>query len=78
LTKEQKPYNGKKIPFSANGAGSTGGQYVEECRSIHAHHPVQSLSPSGSRPPHQTTYTQTNRRKIGEESRTHGHWRKFP
>jgi len=29
-------------------------------------------------PPHQTKYIQTNRRKSGEESRTHGHWGKFP
>jgi len=49
LTKEPKPSNGKKIPLSANGAGSTGGQYVEECRLIHAYHPIQSLIPSGSR-----------------------------
>jgi len=44
-----KPSNGKKIAFLSNGAGSTGGQHVEECRLIHAYHPVQSLSPSGSR-----------------------------
>jgi len=35
LTKELKPSNGKKVAFSTNGAGSTGGQHVEECRSIH-------------------------------------------
>jgi len=46
---EPTPSNGKKIAFSANGAGSTGRQYVEECILIHAYHPVQSLSPSGSR-----------------------------
>jgi len=28
--------------------------------------------------PHQTGYTQTNRRKSGEESRKHGNWRKVP
>jgi len=47
LTKEPKPSNGKKIAFAANGAGSTGGQDTEECRSIHAYHPAQSLSSSG-------------------------------
>jgi len=47
LTKEPKPSNGKKIAFSGNGAGSTGGQHVEECISIHGY--KQSLSPSGSR-----------------------------
>jgi len=30
LKKDPKPSNGKKIAFSANGAGSTGGQHVEE------------------------------------------------
>jgi len=30
LTKELKPSSGKKIAFSANVAGSTGGQHVEE------------------------------------------------
>jgi len=34
---EVKPSNGKKIAFSVNGAGSTGGQHVEECKSIHSY-----------------------------------------
>jgi len=37
----------KKDSISANGAGSTGGQHVEECKSTHSYHPVQSLSQSG-------------------------------
>jgi hypothetical protein len=48
--------SGKKTAFSTNGAGSTGGQHVEECKLIHSyslpypyHIPVQSSSPSGSR-----------------------------
>jgi len=36
LTKELKPSSGKKIAFSTNGAGSTGGQHVEECKLIHS------------------------------------------
>jgi len=44
--KGAKTIQWKKIAFSGN--GSTGGQHVEECRSIHAYHPVQSLSPSRS------------------------------
>jgi len=28
--------------------------------------------------PRQIRYTQTNRRKSGEASQTHGHWKKFP
>jgi len=39
----------KKIAFSTNIAGSTGGQYVEECKLTYSYHPVQSLSPSESR-----------------------------
>ena len=50
LTKELKPYSGKKTAFSTNGAGSTGGQHVEEDKSIHSYLPVQSSSLSGSRP----------------------------
>jgi len=38
--KGTKTIRWKKIAFSANGADSTGGQHVEECRSIHAYHPV--------------------------------------
>jgi len=49
LAKELKPSNGKKIAFSTNGAGSAGGQHVEEYKPIHSYSPVQSLSPSGSR-----------------------------
>jgi len=47
--KRAKPFSWKKIEFSANGTGSTGVQHVEECRLIHAYHPVKSLSPSVSR-----------------------------
>jgi len=47
--KEAKIIQWEKTAFSTNGAGSTGGQHVEECKSIHSYHPVQSLSPSGSR-----------------------------
>jgi len=66
LTKELKPSNGRKIAFSTNGAGSTGGQHVEECRSIHSYFPVQSLSPSGSRTFTSNQITQTNRKKVGK------------
>jgi hypothetical protein len=36
LTKELKPSSGKKTAFSTNGAGSTDGQHVEECKLIHS------------------------------------------
>jgi len=32
LIKKLKPSSGKMIAFSKNGAGSTGGQHVEECK----------------------------------------------
>jgi hypothetical protein len=39
----------KKTAFSTNGAGSTGSEHVEECKSIHSYVLVQSSSLSGSR-----------------------------
>jgi len=35
LTRELKPFDRKKIAFSANGTGSIGVQDVEECTSNH-------------------------------------------
>jgi len=77
FTKELKPSNGIRIAFSPNGACSTGGQHVEECKLIHSYCPVQRLSPSDQGPPHQIRYTQINDRKSGEESQSHGHWGQF-
>jgi hypothetical protein len=37
LTKELKPSSGKQTAFSTNGAGSTGGQHVEEYKSMHSY-----------------------------------------
>ena len=47
MTKELKPSSGKKTAFSTNGAGSTGGQHVEECKLIHPYLLAQNSSPSG-------------------------------
>jgi hypothetical protein len=49
LTKELKPSSGEKTDFSTNGAGSTGGQHLEEFKVIHSYLLVKSSSPSGSR-----------------------------
>jgi hypothetical protein len=38
-----------KTAFSTNGAGTTGGQHVKECKLIHSYLHVQSSSSSGSR-----------------------------
>jgi hypothetical protein len=42
LTKELKPCSGKKTEILTNGAGSTGGQRLEECSLIHPYLLVQS------------------------------------
>ena len=42
MTKELKPSSGKEIVFLTNGAGPTGSQLVEECKSIHSYHPAQT------------------------------------
>jgi len=44
-----KTSNGRNIAFLTSGAGSTGGQHVEECKLTHSYCPVQRLSPSASR-----------------------------
>jgi len=53
LTKEPKPTNGRKIAFSTNGVGSSGGQHVEECKLIHSYHKAKVQV--DQEPPH-TTY----------------------
>jgi hypothetical protein len=40
---------GKKTAFSTSGAGSTGGQHVEECKLIHSYLLVQGSNTSASR-----------------------------
>jgi hypothetical protein len=40
LTKEWKPFSGKKTAFLTNDAGLTGSQHVEECELIHSYLPV--------------------------------------
>ena len=49
MTRELKPSSGKKTAFSTNGAGTTGGYHIEECKLIHSYLPVQSSSLSGSK-----------------------------
>jgi hypothetical protein len=49
LTRELKPFSGKKTAFSINGSGTTGGYHVEQCKLIHCYLLVQSSSLSGSK-----------------------------
>ena len=42
LRKDLKPSNGKIIAFITNGAGLTGGHYVEQFILIHSYLPVQT------------------------------------
>jgi hypothetical protein len=37
LTRELKASSERKTAFSANGAGTTGGYHVEECKLIHSY-----------------------------------------
>jgi hypothetical protein len=47
--KGAKTIQWKKTAFSTNGAGTTGGYRVEECKLIHSYLLVQSSSLSGSK-----------------------------
>jgi hypothetical protein len=49
LTKEPKPYNGKKKASSTNGAGLAECLHVKECKYTHIYYPAQNSSPSGSK-----------------------------
>jgi hypothetical protein len=49
LTRELKPSSGKDTAFSTNGAGTTGGDDIEEFELIHSYILVQSSSLSGSK-----------------------------
>ena len=70
LDKGAKIISGKKSAFSTNGAGSTGGQYVEESILISLHKAQVQVD---QEPPQKSRYTETNRGEIGEELWTHGH-----
>jgi hypothetical protein len=67
-----------KKSFSTNDAGSTGCQHVEEFKLIHSYLLVQAQVQVDQGPPHETRYTETNRRKSGEEPQTHWHRGNFP
>ena len=49
LTRELKPFSGKKTAFSKNGANTTVGYHVEECETLHSFLRVKSSSLSISR-----------------------------
>ena len=72
MTKELKPSSGKKTAFLTNGAGSTGGQHVEECELpiLISLYKAQVQVDQG--PSHKTRYTETYRGESGEEPQTHG------
>jgi hypothetical protein len=83
LTKELKQSNGKKTPFSTNGAGSAGSYHVEECDLIHSYFLIQSsksilitLYKVDQGTPHQTRDTKIHRRESEEEPRRYEHWGK--
>jgi hypothetical protein len=75
LIKKLKPSSGKKTAFSTNATGSTGSQNVEEYKSISLNKAQVQVDQG---PPHNTRYTETNRKESGEEPRTHKHRGTFP
>jgi hypothetical protein len=70
LKRELKPSNGKtKTAFSTNGAGTTGGYHVEECKLIHSYLLVQNSSLRDQGTAHKTRDTETCRGESGEKPR---------
>jgi hypothetical protein len=70
LTRELKPSSGKKRAFSTNGAGTTGGYHVEECKLIHSYLLVQITTLSGSKNSTlNEKYRNLQRRKWGKASK---------
>ena len=63
----------EKTVFSTNGAGSTGRQHAEICELTHSYLFVLRSTQIGSRPPHETRHTETNRKETGEDPGGHGH-----
>jgi hypothetical protein len=68
----------KKTPFSTNGVGLTGGQHVEECKSIHPYLLAQTQVQVDQGLPHKTRDTETYRRESEEKPQTYGHRGTFP
>jgi hypothetical protein len=58
----------KKTAFSKNGAHSTGGEHVKECKLIHSYLLLQNSSPSGSRTAH--LKLKLTEEKVGKSSNT--------
>jgi hypothetical protein len=78
LTKELKPFIGKKTAFLTNGAGSTVGQHAEEHKWIHSYLLYKAQVQVNQGSPHKTSYTETYREESGEEPLTYGHKGKIP
>ena len=77
LTKELKPSSGKKTAVLTNGAGSTGGQHVEECKWIHSSR--TKFKSKWIKDLHIKPDTLKRiEEKVGEEPQAHGHRGNFP
>jgi hypothetical protein len=73
-----KPSSERKTEFSTNGAGTTGGYHVDECKLIHSYLLVlgQILVDQGT--PHKTRDSETDRGESVEKPRRNGHRGKIP
>ena len=68
ITRELKPSSGKKTAFSTNGAGTTGGYHVDECKLIHSYLLVLRSNLVDSGTPHKTRDTETYRGESREKA----------
>jgi hypothetical protein len=73
LTKDLKLPSAKTTVFSTNDVGSTGDEYVEECKLIHSGSLYKVQVQVDQAPPHEARYTESSRRGNGEELQGHGH-----
>jgi hypothetical protein len=73
FTRELKPSSGKKTAFLPNGAGTTGGYHVEECKWIHSYLLILRSSLMDQGMPHKTRHTETYRGESGGKPQRYGH-----
>ena len=78
LTKEVKPSSEKMTAFSTNGAGSTEGYHVEECKLIHSYLLYKAQAQVDQGPSHKTRDTETYKGESGEKPQRYGHRGKIP
>ena len=77
MTKELESSSGKKTAFSTNGAGSTGGHHVEECKSTHSYLLVKAQVKVDQGSPHKKDTLKLIEEKVGKSLEDMGTGEKF-